>query len=256
MREFWFEATDGTRLFAVEDGSGTAIVMLHGAMADHRASLPMIAPLASRFRVAAPDVRASGRSRGADLLTFDRLADDVAGLLDHVGVMRAFVGGVSSGSGIALRFALRHPARVAGLVVVRPTYAGTARGYTREQKTTFATMDAAASRAVAEGMQALRPLYANLPPPIREKALAMVEGFDVASVRATTRFLASGAQPFASGADLESLSVPTLLVRGGDAVHPPEVSDLYAARIPRCVVAPEGTIDVAAAIEAFVDGIG
>jgi pimeloyl-ACP methyl ester carboxylesterase len=81
----------------------------------------------------------------------------------------------------------------------------------------------------------------------------MIEGFDAASVVATSRFVASGAQPFASAADLESLEVPTLLVRGADAMHPAEVSDLYAARIPRCTVSAAGTADVAAAIGAFCE---
>ena len=248
----WFES-GGTRLFAVEDGSGRVIVMLHGALASHQAGLPLILTLAARYRILAPDVRGSGKSRSGELLTFDRLADDVEALLDHVGADRAVVGGVSSGSGVALRFALRHPDRAAGLLVVTPVYGGSERGYTEEQKAAFAAMDAVASRALGEGVRVLRPLYAKLPPPVREKALALIEGFDAASVVATSRFVASGAQPFASAGDLESLEVPTLLVRGADAIHPAEVSDLYAARIPHCTVSPAGTPDVAAAIGAFCD---
>jgi pimeloyl-ACP methyl ester carboxylesterase len=61
VREFWFES-EGVRLFAVEDGVGPAIVMLHGGMGSYLASLPLIAPLTSRYRVIAPDLRGSGRS--------------------------------------------------------------------------------------------------------------------------------------------------------------------------------------------------
>src|SRR5256885_12484551 len=102
-------------------------------------------------------------------------------------------------------------------------------------------MDAMASRALEEGVQVLRPLYANLPPEIREKALAMLDGFDAASVVATSRFIASGAQPFTSAADLRALSVPTLLLRGDDPLHPAEISDLYAGNIPGCSIAPTST---------------
>jgi len=116
-------------------------------------------------------------------------------------------------------------------------------------------MDAVASRALDEGVQVLRPLYANLPPQIREKALAMAAGFDAASVVATSQFIASGAQPFTSAADLRSLSVPTLLVRGDDAIHPAEVSDLHAENIPNCKVVPALTTDVATEIGAFCDQI-
>ncbi len=252
MKEIWVEA-DGVRLFALEDGAGPAIVMLHGGMASHLASLPLAAPLASRYRVVTPDVRGSGRSWSCAPLTFDRLADDVEILLDHLGVDRAVVGGVSGGSGIALRFALQRPSRTAGLVLVRPVYAGEDRGYTDPQKQTFAAMDAVASRAIAEGVQVLRPLFANLPPPIREKALAMLEGFDAASVVATSAFIASGAQPFASEADLRSLSGPVLLVRGDDPLHPAEVSDLYARNIPDCEVVPPSATEVTAEIGAFCD---
>lgn len=251
MRELWFES-GGVRLFAVEDGAGRPIVMLHGPMASYLASLPLIAPLASRYRVVAPDVRGGGKSWSGAPLTFDQLADDVAALLDHIGAEQAVGGGVSGGSGVALRFALRHPGRTAALVLVKPVYAGEGRGYTEEQRKTFTRMDAVASRALDEGVQVLRPLYANLPPP--EKALAMLEGFDAASVVATSRFVASGAQPFTSAADLRSLAVPTLLVRGDDALHPAEVSDLYAENIPGCTVVP-ATADVASEIGAFCDRV-
>jgi pimeloyl-ACP methyl ester carboxylesterase len=252
MREVWFE-TDGVRLFAVEDGMGPVIVMLHGGMASHMASLPLIVPLIPRYRVVAPDLRGSGRSWSGAPLTFDQLAIDVEALLDHIGADRAVVGGVSGGSGIALRFALRRQSRAAGLVLVKPIYGGEERGYTEPQQQTFATMDAVASRALEEGVQVLRPLYQNLPSEIRAKALAMLDGFDAASVVATSHFIASGAQPFTSAADLRSLSVPTLLVRGDDALHPAEVSDLYAENIPNCTVVPASTTDVAAEIGAFCD---
>ena len=252
MREFWFES-EGVRLFAVEDGDGSVIVMLHGGMGNHLAALPLIASLSQRYRVITPDLRSSGKSWSGAPLIFDQLAGDVEALLDHIGVERAVVGGVSGGSGVALRFALQCPGRTAGLVVVRPVYAGEDRGYTEQQKATFAMMDAVASRALDEGVQVLRPLYENLPPHMREKALAMLEGFDVASVVATSHFIASGAQPFASAADLRSLRIPTLLVRGDDSVHPAEVSDLYAANIPNCTALPASTLDVTDAIGAFCD---
>ncbi len=250
MREFWFESGD-VRLFAVENGDGPVIVMLHGGMANHLAALPLIAPLNPRYRIIAPDLRSSGQSWCSDPLTFDRLAEDVESLLNHLGEERAVVGGVSGGSGVALQFALRFPNRTSGLVLVKPVYAGGDHGYTEQQKATFAMMDAVASRALDEGVQVLRPLYENLPPQMREKALAMIEEFDAASVVATSRFIASGAQPFTTAAALKSLQVPTLLVRGDDPLHPSEVSDIYAANIPDCRVAPAATMDIAAAIDDF-----
>jgi pimeloyl-ACP methyl ester carboxylesterase len=252
MREFCIHSR-GVRLFANEDGTGPVVIMLHGAMANHLAALPFITPLAHRYRIIAPDLRGSGKSWSGEALTFDQLADDIELLLDHIGVQRAVVGGVSSGSGVAVRFALRHAERTVGLVVVKPIYAGAARGYTDHQRDTFAMMDAVASRAIDEGVRVLRPLFENLPAGTRERALAMLEGFDAASVVATSHFIASGAQPFASIADLTSLRTPTLLVRGDDPMHPAEVSDLYAASITTCTAMPASTTDIARAIGSFVD---
>jgi 3-oxoadipate enol-lactonase len=252
MREIWFE-NGNTRLFAVEDGAGPVIVMLHGGMASHVASLPLVASLSNRYRILTPDLRGSGKSWSGAPLSFEQLADDVEALLDHLGVAQAVVGGVSGGSGVALHFALRHPDRTAGLVLVQPVYAGAERGYTETQAQTFAMMDSVASRALDEGIQVLRPLYMNLPPGIREKALKMIEGFDPASVVATSRFIASGTQPFTSSTELAGLTAPTLLIRGADPLHPPEVSDLYAEHLPHCTVIPAAPDDVAAEIGAFCD---
>lgn len=234
-REFWFES-EGVRLFAVESGSGRPIILLHGGLANHLACLPLVGSLPSRFRIITPDLRSSGKSWDGRPLTWDRLADDVAALMRHIGADRAVVGGVSSGSGVALRFALRYPEKTAALVVVTPVYGGEERGLSAEQTATFKMMDAAGSRAIDEGVQVLRPLYERLPPPIREKALAMIDGFDAASVVATTHFIASGAQPFATTSDLRGLAVPTLLIPGNDPLHPAEVSSLYASHLPNGVV--------------------
>jgi len=252
VRESWVDVA-GARLYVADDGDGPPLVMLHGAMADHRAAWPVVAPLAGRFRIVLPDQRGSGRSHCGRPLNFDLLADDLVSVLDRLGLPRAIVGGISVGAGVALRFALRHPTRARGLVLVRPVHAGSERGYTAQQAATFAAMNAVASRAEAEGVQVLRALYASLPPGVREKALAMIEDFDAASVVATSHFVASGAQPFASTQELRVLSTPILLVRGDDPMHPGDVSDLYAASIPNCVVLPATTSDVAGPIGEFCD---
>ena len=157
MSEIWLTEA-GVRLFALEQGDGPVLVFLHGGLASHEAVLPMVSPLADRCRVVTPDVRGSGRSWWSEPLTFDRLSEDLLRLLDHLGVEHALVGGVSSGSGPAVHFALHHPERTRGLLVVWPVYAGTDAGYTPAQAEAFAGMDAVASRAVSEGSDVVRPM--------------------------------------------------------------------------------------------------
>ena len=257
MPELW--TTDGpTRLFAVELGEGPhrgpTLVFLHGGLADHRAVLPLVHPLEDRVRVVAPDLRASGRSWFPEPPTFVRLSADLVLLLDHLGVEAAFIGGVSSGTGPAVHFALEHPHRTLGLVVIQPVYAGTDVGYTQEQRAAFAAMDAVAGRAVDEGVEVLRELYfSQLPGAMAERAWEIASGFDAASVSATSRFIASGVQPFESAHDLEAIRVPTLLIPGDDPVHPRAVSDLYARSIPGVRVTPAAGPDVPRAIGDFLD---
>jgi 3-oxoadipate enol-lactonase len=259
MSEFWYDG-DGVRLYAVEEGRGRVVVMLHGGGGDHRACLPLVAPLSQRCRVITPDLRSSGRSWCADSLNWDRLADDVRALLDHVRAKRAVVGGMSMGTGVALRFARRFPERTAGLVLVAPVYRGAERGLTEHQAATFGSLDPILAKVADEGVEAFRPLYQRSPA-MASYFDAMICSLDLASFVATNRFMASGAQPFASDADLEAIVVPTLLVPGNNPMDPAEVSALYAAKIPRCAMVElsdtadynRRNIEIAAAIGDFCE---
>lgn len=228
MREFWFDS-DGVRLYAVEEGRGPAIVMLHGGGGDHYAVLPIAAPLATRYRVIAADLRGSGKSWCGDLLTWDRLADDVEALLNHLGLKRVVIGGVSGGTGVALRFALRYRHSAAALVLIAPVYAGEDKGLTPDQAAIFQSLGPCIEKAQTEGFEAFRALYKQRG--IEQYFDAMIASADLPSYLATNRFMACGVQPFKSSADLAALAMPALLVPGNDPMHPPEVSDLYAAAI-------------------------
>jgi hypothetical protein len=116
-------------------------------------------------------------------------------------------------------------------------------------------MDAVGRRAPAEGLQVMLPLFDALPPAIRERARAVVMTYDAASVAASTRFMNSGAQPFASGRELSAIAAPVLVVPGIDPTHPPEVAEVYRRNLPRCTVRAAAPEQYAAVIEAFVDGL-
>lgn len=229
-REIWLESEDA-RLFAVEVGQGAPVVFIHGGLADHRAALFRLSPLASTHRLIAPDLRASGRSHYGGELSWDRLADDVATLLSHLGIDSAVVGGVSMGSAVAVRFALRHPRRLKALVLMSPVYAGDDRPLAEASERAMRVMAEAGQRALEEGMTALRPLFEGLPLPVREVALEMMQGFDPKSVAATTRFLASRAQPLRTLRELQAIDVPVMVLPGTDPQHPAQVGELYVRHL-------------------------
>jgi pimeloyl-ACP methyl ester carboxylesterase len=105
-------------LFYEEHGSGDPLLLIMGLATDSAAWLFQVPAFAERYRVITFDNRGVGRSaKPAGPYTIAQMADDAAGLLDVLGIARAHVVGVSMGGMIAQELALRHPARVRGLVL-------------------------------------------------------------------------------------------------------------------------------------------
>jgi 3-oxoadipate enol-lactonase len=99
-------------------GTGAPIVLLHPFPFSRDIWGGLAEVLALRHRVIAVDARGFGETPlGASGYAISDLADDVAGLLDHLDVARAAVLGMSMGGYTALACALRHPARVSALVL-------------------------------------------------------------------------------------------------------------------------------------------
>lgn len=100
-------------------GAGLALVLSHGFLQDSSMFDAQLRQLRPRHRVITWDQRGHGSTVStAEAITYWDSADDLAALLDHLGVRRAVVGGMSQGGFISLRFALRYPDRTAGLVLI------------------------------------------------------------------------------------------------------------------------------------------
>jgi proline iminopeptidase len=115
---------NGTTLYYSTEGSGPPCLVLHGGLGvDHTIYERTLTPLAGRLQLIFYDHRGNGRSGRPALstLTMEQWADDAAALLDHLGIERAFVFGHSFGGFIAQEFALRHPDRLLGLMLVDTT---------------------------------------------------------------------------------------------------------------------------------------
>lgn len=117
--------SDGLELALEEVGQGLPLVFAHGLTGTRRNTLEQLAPLAPHYRLVAFDQRGHGASTPlTDSSRYDpeRMAEDLGAVLDELGLERAILGGESMGAATALRFALRHPERVAALLLTAPAF--------------------------------------------------------------------------------------------------------------------------------------
>ncbi|WP_035903254.1 alpha/beta fold hydrolase [Knoellia subterranea] len=105
-----------------DEGSGPAVVLLHAGVADRRMWRPLVPALSAAHRVVTPDLRGWGETPLPGGRYTD--ADDLAHLLDELGIDRATLVGASFGGRVALEFAAMHPDRVDTLVLLNPAYRG------------------------------------------------------------------------------------------------------------------------------------
>jgi len=104
-----------------EDTGGNLppLVLAHGLLMDQQMFAPQVEAFSARCRVVTWDARCHGETESTDdPFSYWDLADDLKGLLDHLGIARAVIGGMSQGGFVALRFALSHPERVAALILL------------------------------------------------------------------------------------------------------------------------------------------
>ncbi|GGO74932.1 hypothetical protein GCM10012289_48770 [Nonomuraea cavernae] len=119
MRE---AVVNGVTIVFREEGApdAPALVLLHGRTADHNDWNGITQHFAARHHVIAPDLRGHGGSGRPGDYALPGMAEDVVGLLDHLGVERATLVGHSLGGVVAYLLAMRHPGRVDRLVVEDP----------------------------------------------------------------------------------------------------------------------------------------
>ena len=215
---------DGAELHVEVRGAGEALLLVHGFPHDAALWRPQLEALADVARVVAPDLRGLGRSGGAAPAggaSVDRYADDLAYVLDALGVERAVVGGLSMGGYVALAFWRRHRARVRALVLA-DTRAGADSDDARMKRRDMIDLaeargaDAVAERMI-EGMVG-KGTRARMPEVVAE-VRAMLARQPVPGIVDALRAMI--ARPD-STPDLATIDVPALVVVGEeDALTPP-----------------------------------
>jgi pimeloyl-ACP methyl ester carboxylesterase len=114
-----YAEVNGINLYYETRGSGQPLVLLHGGLGSGEMFGPILPALAQRHQVIAVDLQGHGRTADIDRPIDVRLmAEDIAALVEHLGLENADVLGYSLGGGVALQTAIRHPATVRRLVVV------------------------------------------------------------------------------------------------------------------------------------------
>ncbi len=115
-----FARLNGIRIHYHLHGDGPPLLLAHG----HTSSIGMwaeqVEALSGRYRLVLPDARGHGESEAPadlDAYSMDAYVDDLRALLDHLGIRRAFVGGLSMGGMVTLQFALTWPERVRALLL-------------------------------------------------------------------------------------------------------------------------------------------
>ena len=100
----------GIRLYYQVRGQGEALVLVPGMGADHRSWFRQLPAFRKRYRVIIYDPRSIGKSsRPKEPYAFRALADDVAGLMDHLGIGKAHILGQSLGGIVAQETAIDYP---------------------------------------------------------------------------------------------------------------------------------------------------
>ena len=225
---------DGAAIEYDVRGDGPALLLLHAFPLGLFMWDAQVEALAATHRVVRFDARGFGGSAAADgPLTMERIADDGAALLDHLGIDKAVVGGCSMGGYAAFAFVRRHPQRLAGLVL-QDTKAG---ADAAEAKANRATL---AAKVLAEGASAA--VEAFLPKLVGETTHRERPGV-VAALRerilaTSPQAIANALQGLAARADsretLPTIAVPTLVLVGTeDVLTPPPEAVTMAAAIPR-----------------------
>lgn len=141
-----FIRVDDIQLAYTDAGLGLPVVLLHGYPFNRTLWNEQVGALSNSYRVITPDLRGHGDSdASAGAATMNRMAQDVATLLDHLEISRAVIGGLSMGGYVALAFYKQFPSRVRALVLADTR----AQADTEEGKQTRLQQ---AEKALAEGM--------------------------------------------------------------------------------------------------------
>lgn len=237
-----FTVEPAPRLRGEGEGEGAPVLLCHGITATRRYVLHGSKALPrAGYEVLTYDARGHGESDPAPAgegYGYPQLVEDLGRVVDsQLGGGRFVLGGHSMGAHTAVSYALRHPQRLAGLVVIGPVYTGEIREGSLRY---WDGLAAALETGGVDGFVAQIGEREGIDPRWRDSVLrftrermllqrhpeALVE-----ALRAVPR-----SRPFGSLEELSALDVPALVVASHDDAdpgHPFAAAAAYAEALPR-----------------------
>lgn len=240
------QLADGRRIHLRDEGPRDApvIVLLHGSNADLHTWQPWVDALKTDYRVIRFDQRGHGLTGPAEDGAYgtDAFVADVGRVADALGLDRFVLAGNSMGGAIAMGYALAHPERLKGLVLVDAGGAPIARKGGGNLAFRLAAMP-----VVGDGLSQFLPrslIAKSLSQSVSNQQVVTADAVDrywelarYPGNRAATRTRFSTPRRSFSSEAVASMEVPTLVMWGeDDALIPFAAGQWYADRLPRATL--------------------
>ena len=247
-----FVAGERPRIRGEVAGEGPPIILCHGMTATRRYVVHGSRALErAGHTVVTYDARGHGESDPAPPgqgYGYPELVGDLEAVVaTAVGDGRFVLGGHSLGAHTTIAYALRHPERLVGIVVIGPTYMGEPAG---EETLAYwndlaAALEQGGVDAFVDYIDRKQTVEPGKREAIRRFTRERIErNKDLGAIAEVLR-QAPGSRPFGSLEQLESIAVPTLIVASNDEAdpgHPRHVAQAYSGRMPQAklIVEAEG----------------
>jgi 3-oxoadipate enol-lactonase len=252
---------NGTNLGYDDHGIGLPILFLHAFPLNRYMWQGELMALLSdeRYRLVALDWRGFGESEiNNTLSTMELFADDVAGLMDALGIQQTVLCGLSMGGYAAFAFLRKYPQRVSGLILAdtRPGADTTEAQSNRENVARLAETQGAGAVADLQMPRLLSEYTREHHTEVEIRVRQMIEAATVQGIAAASRGMAERAD---STELLAGITCPTLIIVGEqDALTPPSIAQEYAAHIPGAqlaVISNAGHLSNLEQPEAFIQAV-
>src|SRR6266581_5873719 len=113
-----YAKVNGLNFYYETHGAGRPLILLHGGLMSNETFGPVLQQLAQSHQVIAPDLQGHGRTADIDRpIDAGLMADDIAALIDHLGLEKPDLVGYSLGGGVAFFTASKYPEKVTKLVM-------------------------------------------------------------------------------------------------------------------------------------------